>query len=169
MRKRFSPLLLLIPATMALTQGQADMPTAKDTLSHPATQASCPWLNHGTATGALGEDVTTMAHISDSGEGSCKFSRQQGSTDSLEIEVSHATLPDCPQASKKLAGIGNEAKWCRLPAATGRLMEMISGRVRDWNFTITWRPGAQKGSSAAYDKTETILDQLAEQVAGNLF
>src|SRR5277367_4497399 len=83
--------------------------------SAPPTKlpAACPWLTHGTAAKTLGGDVSVVLNVSDSGEGSCKFSREQAPPEVLEIVVKKSDLPGCPSDGVALRAIGNEATMCR--------------------------------------------------------
>jgi hypothetical protein len=85
----------------------------------------------------------------------------------LEIVVGKDMGAACPVDSPKLVGIGNEATRCRIPAAHGNTAEMLSSRVRDLHFSIVLRE--QKRSAKSADTQDDALEQLGEQVAGNLF
>jgi hypothetical protein len=155
--------LLLSSAAVAQTQYGS---TAK-----PGSMAhtGCPWLTEGSAAHALGGEVSVTVKVTDAGEGTCNFARQQGSADSLEILVSRAALSTCPPDSTSLRGIGNEALTCRPRSSHGEVVEMISSRVRDLHFTATLTTHGQKSSAKPADPQDDALEQIAEQVAGNLY
>jgi cell division protein ZapA (FtsZ GTPase activity inhibitor) len=46
---------------------------------------------------------------------------------------------------------------------------MVSGRVRDLHFTVTLTSSGQKSAVKLPDVQEDALEQIAEQIAGNLF
>ena len=136
----------------------------------PASQpTACPWLTQGGAAKALGGEVSVAVHVSDSGEGTCGFSRMQKPDGLLKIEVSKTALASCEAGSSRLKGIGNEAMRCALPASDGNNGEMISGRVRDLYFVITLEAGRNESPANAAGKQDDTFEQIAEQVAGNLF
>jgi hypothetical protein len=113
----------------------------------------------------LGGDVSTKVSVSDTGEGSCRFLREQISPDTLKILVSKTALVSCPTESNELKGIGNQAAMCRVPGAHSKGVEMVSGRVRDLHFTVTLTSRGQKSPVKLPDVQEDAL----EQIAGNLF
>jgi hypothetical protein len=90
--------------------------------------------------------------------------REQRSPDALKILVSKNALASCPTESTKLQGIGNQAVRCRVKG-----LEMVSGRVRDLHFTVTLTSSGQKSAVKLPDVQEDALEQIAEQIAGNLF
>lgn len=155
--------LLLSPAVMAQTQYGST--TKPGSITH--AQAGCPWLTGGSAAHALGGDVSVTVKLSE-GEGACSFSRQ-GAADSLEIAVSKAALSTCPPGSTSLRGIGNEALSCRHGGPHGDSVEMISSRVREVYFTVTVTTHSQKTPAKPDDPQNDALEQIAEQVAGNLY
>jgi hypothetical protein len=157
-------LLLLAAAPLRAQYGD---PAKKDV--HPSAQmaphAVCPWLSVGSAGHALDGDVSVTANVANLSEGSCKFSRQAGVADSLEIVVGKAAMPGCPAGAAELRGIGNEALRCRMPGSRSEA-EMISSRVRDVPFAIILSLHGQKKAQSPADDA---LEQVAEQVAGNLY
>jgi hypothetical protein len=156
--------LLLSSAAMAQTQyGSSANPA-----TIPHGQTGCPWLSQGSAAHALGGDVSATMRVSN-GEGTCSFSRQPSAPDMLEIAVSKAVLPVCPPGSTSLRGIGNEAMSCRHGAPRGDSVEMISSRVREVHFTVTLTTRSPKNSVKPDDPQNDVLEQIAEQVAGNLY
>ena len=132
-------------------------------------QTNCPWLTQGSAAKALGGDVSVTATMSTTGEGTCNFRVQNESLNSLEILVSKAKLPTCPADSTKLTGIGNEALRCRLSGSKGETTEMVSSRVRDVHVNVTLTSRSEKAPAKASDKLGDVLEQIAEQVVGNLY
>ena len=140
MLKRLLLCLLALFSFSMAALGQYTAPPAPQTSPANASQAKppvvCPWLTVGTAAKMLGGDVSVAVNVSDSGEGSCKFNREQGSPDTLEIVVSKATLAGCPVDSIPLRAIGNEAVLCRHADPRGEAVQMISSRVRDQHFTV---------------------------------
>ena len=163
MRRRALLCFLISSAAMAQTQYGG---TAKPD-SMPHTGTGCPWLTEGSAAYALGGEVSITVKVAE-GEGTCSFTRQQAPADSLEIAVSKAALAPCPPGSIALKGVGNEALTCRHGGPHGGVIEMISSRVRDSHFTVTI---ARQAKSAAKpdDPQNDALEQIAEQVAGNLY
>jgi len=136
--------------------------------ARPAAPTICPWLTQGTAAKALSTQVSVSVSISDSGQGVCNFSSKEDAATSLKIEVSKTALPSCGPDGMKLRGIGNEAVRCKLAGPPDQTVEMINGRVRDRNFSITIHVRATQ-SQPQQDPQNDALEQLAELVAGNLF
>jgi hypothetical protein len=147
-------LFLLLFAPQQAQYGKPNIPTVG---SHQHTQTTCPWLTQGSASNLLGGDVAMKVSVSVTGQGSCRFVR---SDDTLEILVSKAALAVCPRGSTELKGIGNQAATCK---ASGRGY-VVSGRVRDFHFTVTQIARGKKSSVE-----QDALQQIAEQVAGNLY
>ena len=163
--------LALFGASIAAAQYR-EPATPKSGAQKPAP-TGCPWLTQGTAATALGGDVTATVNATENAsgafEGSCKFSREPGSPDFLEIHVSKAALPTCPAGSMELKGIGNEAARCSPPGSHGHSVEMISSRVRDVNFTVTLAAHKEKSGAKSDDPQNDELEQVAEAVAGSLY
>jgi len=162
---RAAVLCLLLSAS-AFAQTQYGSPAKPGPVTHP--QTGCPWLTEGSAAHALGGEISASVKVAE-GQGTCTFSRQQVPMDSLEISVSKAALPACPSGSTSLRGIGNEALTCRHGGAHGDMVEMVSSRVRDQNFTVTLTTRSQKNAGKADDPQNDALEQVAEQIAGNLY
>jgi hypothetical protein len=156
--------LLLLAYSTAAVQAQYDKPSGPQSGSQPRSRTTCPWLTQGSASRVLGGDVSTKVSVSDTGEGSCRFLREQRSPDALKILVSKNALASCPTESTELKGIGNQAAMCRVKG-----LEMVSGRVRDLHFTVTLTSRGQKSPAKLPDVREDALEQIAEQIAGNLF
>lgn len=108
-------------------------------------------------------------NITATGEGSCRFSRLSGPPDFLEIVVSKASLPACPPESLELKGIGNQAEKCNRRGSRGETIEMVSSRVREFCFTVTLASRRQKSVGKSSEAQDDALEQIAEQVAGNLY
>lgn len=152
---------LLLSLAMAGVLAPAQMQPGVPKTAPPG----CPWLTQGTAAHALGGDVKADVTLANTSEGACRFSREQGSSDYLEIRVSKSALPACPEKSRELKGIGNDASRCVPPGAHGHDIEMISSRVRDMNFDVALGARLQKGD----DPQNDALEQIAEEVAGSLY
>ncbi len=131
-------------------------------------QPVCRWLTEGSAATLLGGPVTVSARLLPSGEGSCAFSRQQGTSFYLlEITVANSALAACPPGSQKLSGIGNEAVECKSTRSSGETIDVVSSRVRAVYFT-TGLTVRGKNTSAVPTSKQSVVQQVAEQVAGNL-
>jgi hypothetical protein len=136
---------------------------------------SCPWLTKGSAATALGGSVSATVQVSESGEGTCTFTREEATSkdnfkDVLKISVQKAPpQPSCPAGSPKLAAIGNEAVTCTLRRQPQQSVEMIVSRVRDLHFTVSITTHKQGAQPTNQDQSADALEQVAEQVAGNLF
>jgi hypothetical protein len=136
---------------------------------------NCPWFTKGSAETTLGGTVSATVQVSDSGEGSCTFTREQATTkdefkDVLKISVQKAPpQPSCPAGSPKLAAIGNEAVTCMLRRPPEESVEMIVSRVRELHFTVSLTTHKQKRPATNPNEPDDTLEQVAEQVAGNLF
>jgi hypothetical protein len=156
-------LLFVLLAVCSLRAQQT--PYAKPASPQPGSvalaQPSCPWLTQGSAAKFLGGEVSLKLSSPDTPKRFCRFVQQQPQ-DSLEIVVSKVALVSCPAGSTALRGVGNQAAMCKGPGAHA---EMVSGRVREFFFTVTHRSLARK----MIDPQDDALEQIAEQVAGNLF
>jgi hypothetical protein len=133
------------------------------------SQTICPWLTQGSAARALGGDVSVTVSVPSTGEGSCKFKLRHETLNSLEILVSKAKLPTCPADGTKLIGIGNEAVRCRLRDSNGETAEMVSSRVRDVHMNVKLTTHGEKAPAKTLDRQGDVLEQIAEQVVGNLY
>jgi hypothetical protein len=159
-------LLCLLLSTAAMAQTQYGGSAKPAPMAHAGT--GCPWLTEGSAAHALGGDASVTVKVAE-GEGTCNFGRLQGGADWLEIVVSKAALPVCPAGSISLKGIGNEALVCRHAGLHSESVEMISSRVRDVHFTVKMTARVQKSPARPDDPQNDALEQVAEQVAGNLY
>ncbi len=152
----------------SFVEAQYTAPAPQQAPAPKAVQVACPWLTQGTAAAALGGNVSVTASVSESGEGVCKFIRQQGPANLLEIEVRKAVLASCPPGSLQLKGIGNQAELCKRPGSSGVNVEMLSSRVRDQYFILTLTSHLTPKEKTA-ELPEQPLENVAEQVAGNLY
>jgi hypothetical protein len=107
--------------------------------------------------------------VSESGEGWCRFSGSKEPETFLKVEVSKSILHTCGADSAKLKGIGNEARRCRPSESSDPETEMISGRVRDLYFAILLKLHEKRNPANPPAAQDNALEQVAEQVAGNLF
>ena len=166
-----SPLLslLLLAASAAGPQAQYGTPSVPHSSSQTRSQTSCPWLTEGSAAKALGGNVSATVAMTNVDDGSCKFVRQQDSTAFLEILVSKAALITCPAENIRLQGIGNKAARCKLPGSHKEVVEMVSGQVRDVYFTMTLTYRRHENLTKSAGPQDDMLEQIAEQVAGNLY
>jgi hypothetical protein len=174
MLTRIPIFVLLFSLTSAATaqssqSGYGQKSTGSQASPRPGPQTVCPWFTEGSAAKVLGGGVSVTASVPNTGEGSCKFVRQQGPPNSLQILISKTNLPPCPAGSVKLTGIGNEAAECRLPASHGEVSKMVSSRVRELHFSVTLTDHGQKTPAKSMDEEDDVLAQIAEQVAGNLY
>jgi hypothetical protein len=141
--------------------------------TYARAQQACPWLTQGTAGALLGEEVRVTVHGS-ADEGDCEFvpSADGDHSDTalnngklMKIVVGHQLPKECA-AGERLTGIGQDSTLC-LSDAGGVHREIIRGRVRNRYFLIT--VSARKASASDEASSRHALEQLAEEVAGNLF
>jgi hypothetical protein len=158
MHARFARLLMLVVCPVAAAQ----------------TPTVCPWLSAGSAATALGTDVTVTAHSENNWQGECHFKPQAaGATQAIDIHVSKVNSNPCPEGSTRLKALGNEAVQCSRSTLHDAHADTIAGRVRDawFEVTVTGVPevaqAAPKRSADPYGGS--MLERLAEQVAGNLY
>jgi hypothetical protein len=161
-------LVLVLCSPIALAQ-YTNPPAPQVTAPQTKLPPACPWLTQGTAAKMLGGDVSVILNLSDSGEGSCKFSREQGPSEILEIVVKKADLAGCPTDSVALRAIGNEAAMCKHAGPNGEVVQMVSSRVRDQHFIVTITSRAHEKAAKAPDPQDEPVARVAEQVAGSLF
>lgn len=154
---------------IALLGQYTNPPTPQASAPQVRLPPACPWLTQGTAAKMLGGDVSVVLDVSDSGEGSCKFSREQGPSDTLEIVVKKADLPGCPTGSVALRAIGNEATMCRHAGPNGDVVQMVSSRVRDQHFLVTITSRGHEKVPKTQDPQDEPVARVSEQVAGSLF
>ncbi len=162
-------LLLLLIVSATPTLAQYNTPRAKQGTSTIMPPATCPWLTAGSVAKVLGGNVSVSVSATDSDDGSCKFLKLQDSRNSLEVQVSKTNLAGCPGEHTKLIGIGNEAAQCRLPGSHGETIDMVTSRVRDVHFNVTLTIFGQRVPAKVPYEPEVPLEQIAEQIAGNLY
>jgi hypothetical protein len=162
-------LMLSLSASSAMVCAQNSRPAYPQNSPHSRPQTICPWLTQGSAARALGGDVSVTVSVSSTGEGSCEFRAQHEAVNSLEVRVGKAKLPTCSAEGTKLIGIGNEAVRCRLRSSNSETAEMVSSRVRDVYMTVALTTRGEKAPAKTPDGQGDVLEQIAEQVAGNLY
>ena len=162
-------LLLLSSAAAAQTQyGTAP----KDRLLQSRAVAGCPWLTEGSAARALGGEVSVTVKVSECGEGSADFRGSRVRTIPSRFSSAKLRCPRVHRRAQHSKGIGNEAAEMQASGSrTATAVEMISSRVRDLHFTVTLTTRAQKNLSKTRrpHQDRCALEQIAEQVAGNLY
>jgi hypothetical protein len=126
-------------------------------------EPACPWLTEGSAANALGGKVRVILSLASSTQGTCTFVKTEDPQDQLKVFVGAGNVPSCPAGSAHVAGIGVQASRCRRPLANEGLTQMISSRVREINLAVT------VSTSKSGNPAEGAIEQIAEQVAGNLF
>jgi hypothetical protein len=120
--------------------------------------ATCPWLTEGSAARVLGGPVHVILNVASPTQGTCTFVKIARPKEQLKVLVGAGSVPSCPAGSAKVIGVGDQASRCHL----SRFVQMISGNVRTVDMAIT----LVSGSSTQPDDA---IQQIAEQVAGNLF
>jgi hypothetical protein len=160
---------LLFFASTAAMLAQYSAPPAKPSDSSLPSQPTCPWLTAGSAARALGGDVSVSVSTTNNNDGSCKFLKLQDSRDSLQIQVGKDSPSGCPGEHTNLVGIGNEAAECKLPGSRGETIDMVTSRVRNVHFNVTLTIFGQKVSARPSYESGVPLEQIAEQIAGNLY
>jgi hypothetical protein len=123
--------------------------------NEPPKKPVCPWLTEGSAAKALGGDVDVIMNVTSSTQGTCTFVKTSHPQEQLKVLVGAGNIPSCPAGSARVIGVGNQASRCHLPHSA----QMISGNVRAVDMAIT----------LSGNQPEDALQQIAEQVAGNLF
>jgi len=162
-------LLLLIADSTAAVRAQYGKPRVPQSGEQARSQNTCPWLAQGSASRVLGGEVLETVSVSDTDEGSCRFLRRQSPPGVLKVVVSKAVVASCPAGSKELKGIGNRAARCNAPGSHSGGVAMVSGRVRDLHFAVTLSSPGQKNPVKLSDVQEDALEQIAAQIAGNLY
>jgi hypothetical protein len=123
-----------------------------------SSETSCPWLTEGSAANALGGKVRVILSVASFTQGTCTFVKTEDPQDQLKVFVGAGNVPTCPAGSAHVVGVGVQASRCRLGST-----QMISSRVREINLAIT------VSTRKSGDPAEGAIEQIAEQVAGNLF
>jgi hypothetical protein len=136
---------------------QNNYPTKKPPLSSPSPTAvsTCPWVTEGSAAKVLGGEVHAILNVANPTQGTCTFVKTARPQEQLKVLVGAGNIPSCPAGSAKVIGVGDQASRCRLPHSA----QMISGNVRAVDMAIT----------LSGNQPDDALQQIAEQVAGNLF
>jgi hypothetical protein len=99
--------------------------------------------------------VHVILNIASSNQGTCTFVKTVHPQEQLKVLVGAEKIPSCPAGSAKVIGVGDQATRCHLPHSA----QMISGNVRAVDMAIT----------LSGNQPEDAIQQIAEQVAGNLF
>ena len=133
-------------------------------------QTTCPWLTQGTASLWLQGHVTVSTNILSTSEGTCTFTlHQDNATYTLEITVAATNHPRCTTNSKPLTGIGNEAVLCAANPSRNQTTDTVSSRIRDRYLTVQLIITSKTPGALTPDKRQTLVEEAAEEVAGNLF
>ena len=149
--------LFLSTVFLAVSLSAQNYPTKKPPSSLPSSSAAttCPWLTEGSAAKVLGGPVHVILNVASATQGTCTFVKTARPQEQLKVLVGAGNVPSCPAGSAKVVGVGNQASRCHLPHSA----QMISGNVRAVDMAIT----------LSGNQTEDAIQQIAEQVAGNLF
>jgi hypothetical protein len=149
--------LLLSAVFLAVSLLAQNYPTKKPASSTPSSSAlaTCPWLTEGSAAKVLGGEVHAILNVASPTQGTCTFVKTAHPQEQLKVLVGAGNIPSCPAGSARVIGVGDQASRCHLPHSA----QMISGNVRAVDMAITLS-GTQ---------TDDAIQQIAEQVAGNLF
>src|SRR5271170_4151367 len=145
--------LLLSTAFLAVSLSAQSYPAKKPPSS--SADAACPWLTEGGAAKVLGGEVHVILNVASPTQGTCTFVKTARPQERLEVLVGAANIPSCPAGSARVIGVGDQASRCHLPHSA----QMISGNVRTVNMAIT----------LSGNQSDDAIQQIAEQVAGNLF
>jgi hypothetical protein len=145
---------------LAASLSAQNYPAKKPPSSLPSSSAgtTCPWVTEGSAANVLGGQVHVILNVASPTQGTCTFVKTARPRDQLKVFVGAGNVPSCPAGSAKVIGVGDQASRCHLPHSA----QMISGNVRKVDMAITL-------SSSSGNQTEDAIQQIAEQVAGNLF
>ena len=142
---------------LAVSLSAQNYPTKKPPSSLPSSSAgtTCPWVTEGSAAKVLGGGVHAILNVASPTQGTCTFVKTARPQQQLKVLVGAGNVPSCPAGSAKVIGVGDQASRCHLPHSA----QMISGNVRAVDMAIT----------LSGNQTDDALQQIAEQVAGNLF
>jgi hypothetical protein len=153
MRRR----LLCSAVFLAVSLSAQNYPTKKAASSNASSSAAstCPWVTEGSAAKVLGGPVHAILNVASPTQGTCTFVKAARPQEQLKVLVGAGNLPSCPAGSAKVIGVGDQATRCHLPHSA----QMISGNVRAVDMAIT----------LSGNQTDDAIQQIAEQVAGNLF
>jgi hypothetical protein len=149
--------LLFTAVFLAVSLSAQNYPTKKPPSSPPSSSPTptCPWLTEGSAAKVLGGPVHAILNVASPTQGTCTFVKTARPQEQLKVLVGAGNIPSCPAGSAKVIGVGDQASRCHLPHSA----QMISGNVRAVDMAIT----------LSGNQTEDAIQQIAEQVAGNLF
>jgi hypothetical protein len=149
--------LLLTAVFLTVSLSAQNYPTKKPPSSPPSSSPTptCPWVTEGSAAKVLGGPVNAILNVASPTQGTCTFVKTAHRQEQLKILVGAGNIPACPAGSAKVIGVGDQASRCHLPHSA----QMISGNVRAVDMAIT----------LSGNQTEDAIQQIAEQVAGNLF
>lgn len=135
-----------------------------------AQTAPCPWLTEGTASALLSGPVAVATRILPAGDSTCTFTLQQGAATSvLEISIAASDHSICPPNSMKLPGIGNEAVFCTQDHPPNETTDIVSARARNLYFAVRLTVTGKPSAALSQAMRQSLLEQVAEQVAGNLY
>jgi len=145
---------------LAVSLSAQNYPAKKPPSSLPPSSAgtTCPWVTEGSAAKVLGGEVHVILNVASPTQGTCTFVKTTRPQEQLKVLVGAGNVPSCPAGSARVIGVGDQASRCHLPHSA----QMISGRVRTVDMAITL-------SSSSASQSEDAIEQIAEQVAGNLF
>ncbi len=135
-----------------------------------AQTAPCPWLTEGTASALLNGPVAVTTRILPEGDSTCTFTLKQGAATSvLEISIGASDHSICPSNSVKLSGVGNEAISCTHDHPPDESTDMVSGRARNLYFAVRLTVTGKPSATLSKAMRQSLLEQVAEQVTGNLY
>jgi hypothetical protein len=168
---RISGTLLTLLSAVAAAQNPPLAAPKNGPPQLPASNSApvCPWFTERSAVTALGGDVKVTLTLATGTQGICTFIKQQSPEDELKIIVGGNNVPSCPPGSTKVVGVGTRANRCRMTASQGGIQEMIGGAVREKNFAVIIAMRVDPSAASSPSPKTDILQQVAEQVAGNLF
>ena len=133
-------------------------------------QAACPWLTQGTAEASLQGSVTVSTHLVSAKEGTCTFTMQRADAAyTLKIIVAFTNEFRCPDGSRQVPGIGNEAAICSANTPRNQTTDTLSSMIRDRFLTVQLKSVSKRSTPLTPEKRQTLIQQTAEEVAGNLF
>jgi hypothetical protein len=133
-------------------------------------QTACPWLTQGTAETFLQGHVAVSTTLLSANEGTCTFTLQQDSTSyTLKIIVAPNNATPCPDGSKHFAGVGNDATVCASNPSHNQSTDTVSSRIRDRYLTVQLIITSHAAIPLAPANRQAVVQQAAEEVAGNLF
>jgi hypothetical protein len=133
-------------------------------------QTACPWLTQGTAETFLQGPVTVSTTLLSATEGTCTFTLQQDNASyALNIIVAATNATHCPDGSQHLAGIGNDATRCSANPSRNQTTDTVSSHIRDRFLTVQLIIISRGANPLAPVSRQSVVQQAAEEVAGNLF